>query len=261
MKIGIFDSGLGGLTVLSFLQKLLPEEEYYYYADSDHVPYGTKTGAQIYEYSKEAVSFLINKGCDIVCIACNTATSVAAEGLRKSFDIPIVGIEPAVKPAVAGEHKKDERILVVATPVTVKEKKLHELIDRFDEAKQVDMKALPELPVFAEKGIFDGEEIREYLKKEFADVNVSVYSKVVLGCTHFIHFINLFREIFNDDVVFLDGCEGTANNIYRRATQAGFPGAGAFSIEFYRSGKLVTDDKDLQFFNMILERLEKNRIC
>ena len=142
MKIGIFDSGIGGLSVLQKLIKIMPNEEYCYYLDSVHVPYGEKSKEDIIKYTDEAIAFLINEGCDITCIACNTATSVAAEILRKKYSTPIVGVEPAVKPAVelSANGEKEGRILVIATPVTVREKKLHDLIEKFDNEHLVDMK-------------------------------------------------------------------------------------------------------------------------
>lgn len=260
MKIGIFDSGIGGLTVLSYLKKLLPAEEYYYYADSDHVPYGTKTNEEILEYSKNAVTFLVDKGCDMVCIACNTATSVAAEELRKMFSIPIIGIEPAVKPAIFCDHNDDSRILVIATPVTVKEKKLHQLIERYDENKVVDLKALPQLPSFAEKGMFDGSEVETYLNKELAELDISAYSRVVLGCTHFIHFIDLFRNIFNEGTMFLDGCEGTARHICKKAAEVKLESKKQYSIMYFKSGRLVECKEELAFYDMLLDRLEAIRL-
>ena len=132
MKIGFFDSGIGGLNVLARTLKMLPDEEYYYYADSDNCPYGTKTNEEIIEFTRKGMSFLVDKGCSIICIACNTATSVAASIVRKEFDVPILGIEPAVKPAV-NRHNGNKRVLVLATPVTIREKKLHKLIDDIDE--------------------------------------------------------------------------------------------------------------------------------
>ncbi|MBP3814197.1 MAG: aspartate/glutamate racemase family protein, partial [Butyrivibrio sp.] len=102
MKIGIFDSGMGGLSVLHEAYHQLPDQEYIFYADTEHVPYGIKTPEQIIGYTTEIAEFLIDKGVDAIVVACNTATSVAIKELRKRFDLPILGMEPAVKPAVEG---------------------------------------------------------------------------------------------------------------------------------------------------------------
>lgn len=259
MKIGLFDSGIGGLTVLSQLTKLMPDEEYIYYADSDNVPYGTKTKQEIYELSLKATMFLINKGCQVVCIACNTATSAAAARLREEINVPIIGVEPAVKPAI--NHLTNDggngRILVIATPMTVKEKKLHDLIDRLDEEHLVDMKALARLPEFAESGNFDSDELTQYLDEELGQEEYRKYTKVVLGCTHFIHFTKVLSKYFADNVEFLDGAEGTARNIRSICEKEGFASAGHFEASFYRSGHEASEE-DVAFYNMILERLSKS---
>lgn len=253
MKIGIFDSGIGGLTVLKYTKMLMPNEEYYYYADTAHVPYGNKTKEQILEYSDKAVSFLLDKGCDLVCIACNTATSVAADILRQKYDKPIVGIEPAVKPAIEGT--KDGRILVLATPVTVKEKKLKDLVDRLDNEHLVDVKGLEKLPLFAEKGDFNSDDLRLYLNDELEHLELNKYSQVVLGCTHFIHFKEILSDYFNRDTVFLDGCQGTARNINRICKRENYKTSDSYAIYFYKSGKEVADAESLEFLNMILNRI------
>jgi len=258
VKIGLFDSGIGGLTVLANLIRIMPDEEYIYYADSDNCPYGIKTKEEIYALSKKAVVFLKEKGCDLICIACNTATSVAAAGLRDEFDFPIVGVEPAVKPAI--DHMSSDgdngRILVIATPMTVNQKKLHDLIDRLDEEHLVDMKALGKLPEFAEHGDFDSPALFKYFDRELGDSKYKAYTKVVLGCTHFIHYTESLRKYFSEDVEFLDGAEGTARNIKRICTEKGYPHSDEKGIEFYRSG-IAASEKDIEFYNMILNRLAK----
>ena len=100
MKIGMFDSGIGGLTLLKEALKQMPREEYHYYADTDHVPYGYHSTEEIREYSDAAVGFLTGKGCEVIVLACNTATSAAVSFLRGKYPVPVIGIEPAVKPAL-----------------------------------------------------------------------------------------------------------------------------------------------------------------
>ena len=256
MKIGIFDSGIGGLNVLARCKALLPNEEYIYYADTDNCPYGIKTPDEITGFTDKGIGFLKDLGCDIVCIACNTATSVAAAVLREKYDFPIVGVEPAVKPAVNDMVSK-KRILVLATPVTVREKKLHDLIERFDELHRVDVLALPKLPVFAEKGLFDGNEVKQYITDEFKDINPVDYDRVVLGCTHFIHYVPVLSGFFGKDCRFLDGCEGTARNIKKICTEKGFTSSGIYGISYFKSGRAVTDKEEIAFFENVLERVNK----
>ena len=136
MNIGIFDSGIGGITLLHQAMVSLPSEKYIFYADVDHVPYGTKSKEAVVGFVDEVMKFMIKHNCKAVVIACNTATSVAIEIMRQKYDIPIIGIEPAVKPAV--ENSEGKRVMVVATPLTVQEKKLKKLLDRVDDGHLVD---------------------------------------------------------------------------------------------------------------------------
>lgn len=253
MRIGIFDSGIGGITLLSKAIKLLPDEEYVYYADIDNVPYGTKTKEEILQYSINAVNFLLSKEVDIVVIGCNTATSVAAQTIRGQVDIPVIGIEPAVKPAVM--NTRDKRILVLATPMTVKEKKLHDLVDRLDDDHRVDMKALGRLPAFAEQGRFDDSEVASYIRGELADIETKDYAAVVLGCTHFNHFLDVFKTIFSEDTLYLDGSDGTVRHLFNKVNDMRLSSSGQLKITYYESGRLVESDERMAFYRMIMKRI------
>ena len=125
MKIGIFDSGMGGLSVLHRALRMIPEADFLYYADEEHVPYGEKTREQVRGYIDEIIAFMIKKQVDAIVIACNTATSVATKEYRSQFPLPIVGMEPAVKKAVEEYADRPGRILVAATPITIQGDKLH----------------------------------------------------------------------------------------------------------------------------------------
>ncbi|WP_242861497.1 glutamate racemase [Cellulosilyticum ruminicola] len=144
MKIGIFDSGVGGITVLKEALKQLPQVEYIYYSDNLHVPYGTKTKEEVLGYVNDVVDILIDEKVDAILIACNTATSIAAHILREKYkDIPIIGMEPAVKLAV--DQTKSGRVLVTATPLTLKEEKYKQLVSKVDIQERTDALALPDL--------------------------------------------------------------------------------------------------------------------
>ena len=175
MKIGIFDSGIGGLSLLHQAMITLPEVDYVFYADVDNVPYGEKTNEQIREYVDRAVGFLVDKGCEAVVLACNTATSAAITYLRNKYQLPIIGIEPAVKPAC--QHNRDKRIMVVATPVTAAGVKLKNLIMKYDINHKVDVVALPKLVRFAQKDEFNSANVMNYLNNEFAGYNFNDYSE------------------------------------------------------------------------------------
>ena len=212
MKIGIFDSGFGGLSVLHEAYHRLGATEYLFYADLDHVPYGLKTSDQIKDYTRHITRFLIDKGADAIVIACNTATAVAVEDLRREFSLPILGMEPAVKPAVE-ETSSKKRILVIATPVTIREKKLSHLLERVDEDHRVDLLAMPHLVTFAENEQFEGPEVDEYIHEQFASFDLSKYQALVLGCTHFNYFKPSYKKVFGDDIHLIDGNVGTIRHL------------------------------------------------
>ncbi|SFP86921.1 glutamate racemase [Butyrivibrio proteoclasticus] len=211
MKIGIFDSGIGGLSVLHEAYHQLPEQEFIFYADTEHVPYGLKTKEQIMEYAIEITEFLLGQGVDAIVIACNTATSVAVKELRKRYSLPILGMEPAVKPAVEGTDKK--RIMVIATPVTIREDKLKNLLHRVDEDHRVDLLPMPKLVEFAEREEFESEEVREYIYSQFSEYDKDDYSALVLGCTHFNYFKPIYRDFFGPDTHLIDGNFGTIRHL------------------------------------------------
>lgn len=258
MRIGLFDSGIGGLTLLQRAREYLPQEEFIFYADTEHVPYGEKTKEEIVTYSRQAVKFLAGKGCDAIVIACNTATSVAAATLRQETAIPIIGIEPAVKPAIACSHHK--RILVMATEVTVREKKLKDLVDRVDDEHLVDMISMPGFVRFAENGIFEGKEVNRYLKQRLEGICLSDYSVIVLGCTHFNHFKKPLKKLFGKECQIIDGSEGTVRNLVHILEEMDLPSAGKQSIEYYQTGNRVTDSQTLAFYEMLMNRLKEPKL-
>lgn len=176
MKVGIFDSGIGGLSVLHHAMKKIPDGEFIYYADEAHVPYGEKSVEEIKTYIHSIFDFLIKEGVDAILIACNTATSVAAKEFRAQYPVPIVGMEPAVKKAVELYGDTGKRILVMATPVTIAGDKLHNLLERVDTEHDVDLIPLPKLVRFAECGDFDSEEVKAYLREELKQFDLKNYT-------------------------------------------------------------------------------------
>ena len=251
MRIGVFDSGIGGLSVLYEARKVLSNEHYLYYADTAHVPYGIKPKEEIRGYIFEAITFLRDQGCDAIVVACNTATSVAIDDLRAAFSMPIIGMEPAVKPAVQANNHK--RVLVFATEMTLQEPKFHNLISKVDNEGIVDYLSLQELVLFSERFEFGPETVMPYLCSRLAKVDVSAYGHVVLGCTHFIYFRPHIRRVFPEGTVILDGNAGTVQHLKHRV--AGFrpeaPGAG--KVQFFQSGVLAAAEG----FEPYLDLLER----
>jgi len=237
MKIGVFDSGIGGLSVLHEARKLLPDEHYLYYADTAHVPYGTKPKDEIRDYIFVAIAFLRDQGCEAIVVACNTATSVAIDDLRAAFSLPIIGMEPAVKPAVQAQARK--RVLVFATEMTLKEPKFHNLVSKVDNQGIVDYLSLQELVRFSEAFRFDPETVMPYLQGRLAGVDASAYGHVVLGCTHFLYFRPFLRQLFPEGTVFLDGNAGTVQRLKHLVAGLHPEPAGAGNVQFFHSGILA----------------------
>lgn len=240
MSIGVLDSGIGGLTVLKEAIRLLPNEDYLYYADTKHVPYGTKPRDEVRGYIFDAADFFASQGVEALVVACNTATSIAINDLRERYSFPIIGMEPAVKPAVL--KADDRRVLVLATPITVREKKLHDLVERLDSEDIVDLHALPGLVELAEKFIFDEDTVISYLLDEFSKYNLDDYGAVVLGCTHFVFYRKHFKKILPQGVDIIDGNLGTINRLRLLLEDGGLRYGGKGNIEFYCSGEKEIDD-------------------
>ena len=255
MKIGFFDSGIGGLSVMHLALKYLPKEEFIFYADEEHVPYGEKTVEQIKEYLDTAIEFMIGQDVKAVVVACNTATSAAIDEMRDKYTIPIIGMEPAVKKAL--DEFPDQKVLVVATPVTVQGKKLHGLIERVDQQHMVDLVALPELVHYAENGDFESDNIIELLKERFEAFDLEEYSSIVLGCTHFNYFKDTFRKVLPSHVKFVDGNEGTVMRLVEELKNIGKFEKNIQKIHYFYSGKKITEGNEFNRIQEYLRRLDR----
>jgi glutamate racemase len=254
-RIAFFDSGIGGITVLHEALRLLPHEDYIYYADTLNAPYGTREKHEVKKLVSDAVGFIVHQGVKAVVIACNTATSAAVEDLRRLYSIPIIGMEPAVKPAVEKNGRDHKRVIVTATPLTLKEEKLRNLIDRVDNEHIVDLLPLPELVKFAERYEFSGEEVTDYIRSEFGSFELEQYGTVVLGCTHFIYFKSILADILPSHIDIIDGNRGTVSNLKKIMENRGEPGEGYGRVEFFCSGEPVTEAAELEKMNILFRIL------
>ncbi|MFZ5968005.1 MAG: glutamate racemase [Bacillota bacterium] len=262
MQIGFFDSGIGGLTVLHEALRILPDEDYIYYADTMNVPYGVKPKEVVRKYIFEAVEFIVQQGVKAVVIACNTATSAAIEDLRKQYNIPIIGMEPAVKPAVEKSRNKNKRVLVTATQLTLKEEKLKNLIARVDDEHIIDLLPLSELVEFCESGEFREEIVLPYLKAQLLQYDMDEYGTIVLGCTHFPFYKDMIEKIVPDDIDIIDGAIGTVNHLKSILADMNRIHDGRGKITFYNSGQQVTDPVGLAKFDKLLDRITRtNERC
>lgn len=223
--IGVFDSGIGGVSVLRELVKIAPRENIIYYGDSKNAPYGDKDTDEVRALTFAATEKLLSLGIKALVVACNTATSAAVRRLRTMYpDLPIVGIEPAVKPAVIyGENKLRKRdgsskILVMATPVTISEEKFAVLTEEYKERAEILPLPCPHLAELIEKSPLDSPELEKYISKLLAPYKG--VDSVVLGCTHYPFIKNLISSALPNAQIF-DGGFGTAKEAIRRIGVAG----------------------------------------
>jgi glutamate racemase len=245
MKIGFFDSGIGGLTVLGQALKILPFANYIYYADIEHIPYGEKTKSEVRHYVQNAMDYMAEIKVDAVVIACNTATSVADVKLRKKYSFPIIGMEPAVKPAVAYCKERGKKVLVLATSLTLQEEKFHQLVHKLDATGIVDTIALGGLVKYAEQFEFDTLDVNQYLQNQFAPLELLDYGAVVLGCTHFPLFHKVLQQSFTKETAFFDGSIGTINHLADILKKKGTAPSIDDKIKFViTNGKLPPSDVD-----------------
>lgn len=215
LPIAVFDSGLGGMSVLSELIKTLPNENFIYFGDSANAPYGTKSADEVRALSVRVFDRLYARGIKAFVIACNTATSVSAAYLREKYkNIPIIGVEPALKPAaLCAEHPT---VAVLATPLTLKETKFSDLLSKYSESAKVIPFACPGLVEFVEKGIVYGEELDEFLSGLFKPLKKEELDCVVLGCTHYPLAKGAIIKALGENVRVFDGGYGTARETRRR---------------------------------------------
>lgn len=212
--IAVVDSGMGGITVLKKLHRIMPNENYIFFGDSANSPYGTKTKEEIRDITVSIVERQMKAGAKAVVIACNTATSAAGDFLREKYpDYPFVGLEPAIKPAALSSSWP--RVLVLATPLTLREDKFNKLMARFENEAEFIKLPAPELVGFVERGEVDSPEAIEYLERilePYADHKVDA---VVLGCTHFPFARRHIQQILGEEVLVFEGSMGAAKQCQR----------------------------------------------
>lgn len=210
--IGIFDSGMGGISVLGEAIRWLPTENFIYYGDSANAPYGTKSKDEVIKLSEDICEHFIARDVKAIVIACNTATSAAAGYLRDKYpQIPVIGIEPALKPAV--ETMSVGAVLVMATEMTLKEEKFLKLCNQVAVERTVLQLACPSLVTLVESGITDGVEAEMAIRACLSEIDYSDVKAVVLGCTHFVFLREMVRKVMGEGVEIFDGNLGTVKHL------------------------------------------------
>ncbi len=219
--VAVLDSGIGGISVLKELVKLMPNEKFIYFGDFENAPYGTKTMEQVRDITVHNAKMLMEMGAKALVVACNTATGAAVRVLREMYpDFPLVGIEPAVKPAVS--DRPHPTVLIMATPLTLKQEKFELLLSRVatPDAKIIRLPCAGLMEIIDE-GHVEGDEIDAYLSDLFRDIPKNEVDAVVLGCTHYPHAKNAIIKALGGKVHVYDGGFGTAKETGRRIEQAG----------------------------------------
>jgi len=209
-NIVVFDSGYGGLSVLNTLSKILPNEQFIYYCDTKNVPYGEKKQEEILKLTENALLKIGICNIKAFIIGCNTATSAAADYLRNKYKVPIVGIEPAIKPAAT---KTKGKIVVLATNFTLKEKKFNLLVNNLRIEDRIIKVPAPELVEYVESGEWNKKVIRNLLDNYFKGIDFNEVGSIVLGCTHYVFLKEDIRAYVNGKISIYDGNIGLADHV------------------------------------------------
>ena len=235
--IGIFDSGVGGLSVLRAMRKLMPNENVIFFGDQGHVPYGPRPLEQVRAFSEGITRFLLDEGAKLVVVACNTASAAALTSLRQTFpDVKFVGMEPAVKPAA--ETTRTGVVGVLATPATFQGALYASVVERFANGVQLLQDTCPGLVQQIEAGNLDGAETRRILEEALLPMLEKNIDTVVLGCTHYPFVIPLIERIVGENVRVIDPAPSVAKQAERlvEADGARNPSRGRGRVQFYTSG-------------------------
>lgn len=275
--VGVFDSGLGGISVLSELVRTMPYMDFEYFGDSANAPYGVKDLDFVRSRAEEICGDFVYRGAAAIVIACNTATSAAAAQLREKYAIPIIGMEPAVKPALShidideqrGERKQNagpKKIAVLATPMTLKEKKYKQLVEALHAEERVIEIPSPELVELVENHFFDEAKVRKIISayvRTRIDTHPDI-GAIVLGCTHFVFLKKYFQECCEGLRIF-DGNEGTARRLlgffpsgsdseHRKGVLRILNSAGPEKVEL--SKKLLRHELDKEEYLFVKEKIQ-----
>ncbi len=246
--IAVFDSGVGGISVLRHLIRQMPNERYLYFGDSANAPYGVRTTQDVRRLTMEAAAMLFSRGCKALVVACNTATAAAIEDLRRAYpDRIIIGIEPALK--LAADHFPGGKIGVMATPVTLREEKFDHLLHRFSQRCTVAKLPAPGLVALVESGKANSPEARQLLTPLLSPYEGKL-DAVVLGCTHFPFAAPTIRQLLGKNTRLLDGGAGTARETHRRLQEAGLLSDGPGELMLENSAK---DENMLALCRKLLE--------
>ncbi len=235
--IGVFDSGVGGLSVLRAIRRELPEEHILYVADQAHVPYGPRPLDEVRRFAEGITRFLLERGAKLIVVACNTASAAALHALRQLFpQVPFVGMEPAVKPAA--EQTQSGVVGVLATPATFQGALYASVVERFAEGVKLLPHTCPGLVAQIEAGNLEGAETRAILETALRPMIQEGADTIVLGCTHYPFVMPLIQEIAGESVRVIDPSPAVARQVRRllEARGARRTATGPARMRFFTSG-------------------------
>ena len=237
--VGVFDSGLGGLSVLREARRILPHEDFIFYGDNKNAPYGDKTEDEVARLSFACADFLVKKGVKAIVLACNTATAVSCNEIRHKLSIPVISIEPAIKPACSVPG--DGKVFMLATLATTQLERYAALKSRMPDPSRVIDIPCPGLTDRIENGVFEVGAFDDLLTKYLSPYFGMKADAVVLGCTHYVFIGEAIREFFlrhlGGECKLFDGGEGTARQLGRKLSEFGLENdEGTGKVEFYTSG-------------------------
>jgi len=259
MKVGVFDSGLGGLTVVKSILSILRGAELFYIADTKHAPYGEKTKAQILSYSLDITRYFIEKHqIDALVIACNTATSAAIERLRTAYpELIIVGTEPGIKPAI--ETTRSGKVGVLATPATLRGEKYQQLVDAHVGKRKISLyeQACPGLVEQIEQGKTEHPQTETMLRKWLEPMQEEGVDTIVLGCTHYPLVSNLIEKIMEDRLNLIHTGDAIAKRLLTLAREKGHQNVGTTQLSIYATGAI----KEESVANLIGKKVPVSSIC
>ncbi|MBR2063142.1 MAG: glutamate racemase [Bacteroidales bacterium] len=239
--IGIFDSGVGGLSVFREIRKVLPEEKYIYFSDSAHCPYGEKTREYVTERSREITRALLDAGADIIVVACNTATAAAIAAMREEFPVSFIGMEPAVKPAALST--RTGVVGVLATAGTLKADKYLNTRGRFSDGIKIVEHVGQGFVEAVEKGITTGPETEKMVKESLAPLLNEGADRIVLGCTHYPFLMETIKKVSDEmfperGVEIIDPAPAVARHLLDVMEEKGLIRQDGYSITLKSSGDM-----------------------
>lgn len=239
--IGIFDSGIGGLSVFREIRKVLPEQSYIYYSDSAHCPYGDKSQEYIIDRAREITRFLLSKGAEIIVVACNTATAAAIATLRQEFPVKFIGMEPAIKPAAANTHTGV--VGVLATAGTLKADKYHNTRERWGDNVQIVEHVGNGFVELVEKGMTEGREAEETVEACIEPLLDAGADTIVLGCTHYPFLSQTISKVASRlvperEVTIIDPAPAVARHLVEVMAEEGLETKSpqGYTLEMHTSG-------------------------